>query len=113
MNKKYIKLAIAITFLAVILTAFTSHNAYQITIICAILTFILVGSVFLQAHQEEFYEKLNSIKSQAVLAKTPEDLLTLRNELTDHSKKAYNTHAKYNVDLICSYINSRLKHDFK
>lgn len=113
MNKKYIKLAIAITFLAVILTAFTTHNAYQITIFCAIITLILVGSSFLQAHQEEFYEKLNSIKTQAVLAKTPEDLLNLRSELNHYSKKAYNTHAKYNVDMIYSYINSRLTHDFK
>lgn len=113
MNKKHIKLSIAITILAVLLTAFTTHNVYQITIFCAIITLILVSSSFLQAHQEEFYNKLNSIKNKATLAKTPEDLLNLRKELQHHSKKAYDTHAKYKVDRIYSYINSRLTHDFK
>ncbi len=113
MNKKSIKLILAMTILTVILSVFTTHNVYQILSLFGILTFVLVSSSFLQANQEHFYKELNVIKDKISQAETPEDLLELRAKLVNHSKKAYNTHAKYKAESVYFYLNSRLKHDFK
>lgn len=102
-----------IIVLAIILTTVTTHNVYQILFLCTILTFILISSSFVQTHVEEFYAELNTIRNEAKNAKTPEDLLILRNKLNKHSQKAYDNHAKYNIEILYVYINSRLKHDFK
>jgi len=62
---------------------------------------------------EGFYDKLYEIKDKALLSESPSELVDLRNELEEYRKKAYSNHAKYDVDRVIVYINSRLKHDFK